>query len=140
MLRSNNRQRQVHNFHAKLNRLHGRATRCQNPQCPGISKKFDWALRKGCKYSADPKDYLQLCRSCHVIYDRPAANPATPTHTVYKRVKRWRSRNPQYMTNYMRERRAHFKKAYFNGAIDYDKIPPSYRLFKPVPRMSPVAA
>jgi hypothetical protein len=32
-------------------------------------RKYEWALEKGHSYSDDPKDYLQLCPSCHRKYD-----------------------------------------------------------------------
>mgnify|MGYP001579767579 CR=1 FL=1 len=37
--------------------------------CPGKSKCFEWALIKGKKHDHNIKNYMQLCKSCHRIYD-----------------------------------------------------------------------
>lgn len=38
-------------------------------KCNKTNKKLDWALKKGCKYSHNVKNYIVLCRSCHLKYD-----------------------------------------------------------------------
>lgn len=58
----------------------GSATKCENPECvyprPTRNKTltkpkvFDWALKKGRKYTDRQVDsFIQLCRSCHQRYD-----------------------------------------------------------------------
>lgn len=61
----------------KYNSLHwwirinfGKAERCDNVKCTGKSNNYDWALKRGRNYSRNKRDYLSLCRSCHVKYDR----------------------------------------------------------------------
>ena len=57
-------------LHKKLIRDHGNATKCEGENCTHKNpKRFEWALKKGHSYSANPEDYLQLCVSCHRKYD-----------------------------------------------------------------------
>ena len=48
----------------------GKANKCTSPICKGISKKFEWALKKGCIYERNTKNFISLCKSCHTIMDR----------------------------------------------------------------------
>lgn len=58
------------NCHNWLRRKHGRATRCDNPNCKIPNpQRFEWALLKGRTYSKNVEDYMQMCASCHRIYD-----------------------------------------------------------------------
>jgi hypothetical protein len=56
-------------LHKWLVSEYGRADRCENPDCKGISENYDYALIKGHEYSRDREDYTMLCRSCHIKYD-----------------------------------------------------------------------
>lgn len=57
-------------FHRSLRLRYGKATKCENISCTGISKTFDWALREGKnQYSMNMADYQMLCRSCHCKQD-----------------------------------------------------------------------
>lgn len=67
-------------IHDAIKSMHGVATKCENLECVyprktknGLLEKpkvFDWALRKGMKYSdRNVKSFIQLCRSCHKKYD-----------------------------------------------------------------------
>lgn len=56
-------------LHVWIRSHYGKAQRCENPSCEGKSTQFQWALKKGRKYSRNRDDYLQLCRSCHRKYD-----------------------------------------------------------------------
>src|SRR6476620_6025827 len=56
-------------LHRELAKKYGKACICEGENCSGISLKYDWALRKGCNYSENKEDYLQLCKSCHRKYD-----------------------------------------------------------------------
>lgn len=62
--------------HIHLIKYNGKAVLCENREkqilsfkCSGVSCIFQWALKKGHKYTRDTKDYYQFCRSCHAIYD-----------------------------------------------------------------------
>lgn len=62
--------------HGWMQRNFGKATKCENKsgklgfRCKGISKRYDWAFinRKG--FSRDREQYIELCHSCHIIYDK----------------------------------------------------------------------
>lgn len=58
------------NLHKRLKEKFGHASKCESENCTHDNpKRFEWALRKGCEYSSDAKDYIQLCCSCHRKYD-----------------------------------------------------------------------
>lgn len=59
-------------IHLWLVRHYGKASICEARSCSGVSKKFDWALRRGMTYTRDLDCFYQLCRSCHVKYDKGA--------------------------------------------------------------------
>ena len=52
-------------LHNWIRKSYGKATKCENSQCLGKSKQYQWALRQSRKYSRKVRDYIQLCRSCH---------------------------------------------------------------------------
>lgn len=67
-------------IHDWIKSMRGMAYKCENPLCvyPRKTKngvldkpyKFDWALKKGRKYTDRKIDsFMQLCRSCHKQYD-----------------------------------------------------------------------
>lgn len=67
-------------LHTANRKSFGKASKCENKKCkyPKINqngiiynspKRYEWALRKGHEYSRNIKDYLQLCPSCHRLYD-----------------------------------------------------------------------
>lgn len=47
----------------------GKASKCENTECKGISKNYDWALLKNCEYDYKLENFKQLCASCHMKYD-----------------------------------------------------------------------
>lgn len=56
---------------------YGKANICENidglitgKPCSQKSVKFDWAKKKGFKYSRSRDSWYHLCRSCHSIYDK----------------------------------------------------------------------
>lgn len=62
--------------HHWLKNKFGRANKCENKEnkvlnfiCKDISKKFEWAKKKGSKYTRNNEDYYQLCQGCHRKYD-----------------------------------------------------------------------
>lgn len=56
-------------IHTWLARHFGRADHCENRECDGRSRVFEWAnLSK--TYPKDITDYRQLCKGCHIRFDR----------------------------------------------------------------------
>ena len=47
----------------------GNANKCENPDCKGKSKYYNWALKKGEKCQHKRENFMQLCISCHRFYD-----------------------------------------------------------------------
>jgi hypothetical protein len=63
-------KKKYNRLHYSLRSKHGNAIKCEfKDTCNGKSKTFEWALKKGRKYSDNPDDYYQLCKSCHAKYD-----------------------------------------------------------------------
>lgn len=56
--------------HCWIYRNYGNANKCENINCNGISKKYEWANIKNHKYTRKIEDYKMMCRSCHTIFDR----------------------------------------------------------------------
>lgn len=54
--------------HKRIWTKFGKASRCDNALCKGESKTFGWSNVSG-KYRADPKDWKQMCTSCHMTKD-----------------------------------------------------------------------
>lgn len=70
MKKSKQEQNNYANIHVMLVYRHGKAIKCENPDCKSVSpKRYEWALRKGREYSHNISDYIQLCPSCHRKYD-----------------------------------------------------------------------
>ena len=67
--------------HHWLREKYGIATKCENVECfyPRFSpnkknrmytpKRFEWANISG-EYRKDRNDFIQLCPSCHILWDR----------------------------------------------------------------------
>lgn len=55
--------------HRWLRRKYGRAFLCENPDCKGKSKNYGWALKRSCVYERKRDNFMQMCKSCHSIYD-----------------------------------------------------------------------
>lgn len=56
-------------MHTWLRYHYGKANHCENPDCLGLSKVFEWAKLKGKKYERKRENFWRLCKKCHVIYD-----------------------------------------------------------------------
>ena len=56
--------------HYWLRKNLGKAQSCSNIWCTGKSSCFDWALIRGKKYEYKVENFMNLCKSCHIIYDR----------------------------------------------------------------------
>ena len=55
--------------HKRIRREWGLAYECEGNNCRKQSKVFDWANISG-KYRKSRKDWIMLCRSCHILFDR----------------------------------------------------------------------
>lgn len=55
--------------HHRLKKGFGVANRCENLECKGKSKNYDWALKRDKEHGFDRNNYYKLCRSCHRLYD-----------------------------------------------------------------------
>ena len=56
-------------IHTWLSKEYGRANKCENTACPSSSRRFEWALKRGCIYERKRENFIQLCKSCHANYD-----------------------------------------------------------------------
>lgn len=67
-------------LHHWIRKTFGSAKKCENKKCKyprknaagntiKEPKRYEWALKKGKKYTRNKKDYFQLCPSCHRKYD-----------------------------------------------------------------------
>lgn len=56
-------------FHNYIRRNFGAASKCTNSKCPKVSKNYQWANRIGRNLSHEKDDYVELCVSCHKLYD-----------------------------------------------------------------------
>ena len=57
-------------IHSWLSKRFGKADRCEQVDCEGKSKTFDWSKLRGKKYERKRENFWKLCRSCHIKYDR----------------------------------------------------------------------
>ena len=57
-------------LHQWLQRTYGKASECENANCPKISKRFNWSLLRNKKYERKRENFWQLCVSCHRRYDK----------------------------------------------------------------------
>lgn len=117
-------------IHKWLRALHGKADHCEMPGCLKRSPFYDWSLKKGFQYEEKRENFWQLCRSCHLYYDRPPATGQTVSYPNYIQVKDWRRRHPSYQREYMKQKRREWKEKYDSGEIDYQSVPVGYRCFK----------
>ena len=58
-----------HAIHFWLQRLYGKADKCENEGCTGKSNSYEWALKSGLEYERKRESFIQLCKSCHRKYD-----------------------------------------------------------------------
>lgn len=64
-------------IHTWIQRYYGKANHCENEEdgrlefeCNHKSKNYDWALIKGKDYKRKRENFMQLCHSCHLKYDK----------------------------------------------------------------------
>lgn len=56
-------------IHYWLKHHFGSADKCENYDCPGKSKVFEWAKKRDKRYTRDRDSFMKLCSSCHRKYD-----------------------------------------------------------------------
>lgn len=56
-------------FHKWLFYNYGKANKCENISCDGLSKNFEWANINNHQYRRIREDYIMLCKKCHHRYD-----------------------------------------------------------------------
>lgn len=56
-------------IHIWLRKKFGRASVCENKSCSQKSRVFQWALLRGRAYLRTRSNFVQLCVSCHRLYD-----------------------------------------------------------------------
>jgi len=56
-------------IHIWLKTNHGKADKCENLDCIGKSKIYDYALLRNKEYDHKRENFIKLCRSCHKKYD-----------------------------------------------------------------------
>ena len=61
--------KEYNQIHYWLKKNFGKANCCEKEDCKGISKKFEWALKKDCGYEKKRDSFQMLCKSCHAIQD-----------------------------------------------------------------------
>jgi hypothetical protein len=59
-------------IHKWLIKNYGKATKCSSAKCRKNSIHYEWALIKGKKYERKKENFIELCKSCHSIYDGKA--------------------------------------------------------------------
>ena len=57
-------------IHKWIQRNLGKADRCENLKCLNKSQNFDWAKLEDKEYEKKRENFLMLCKSCHIIYDK----------------------------------------------------------------------
>lgn len=66
---SNSAEENYNTVHNWINREYGKANKCENPECRGLSKNYHWAKLRGKVYFRDRNNFWMLCVSCHHEYD-----------------------------------------------------------------------
>lgn len=56
-------------IHGWLKYHFGKASLCENTDCPKVCLIFQWALKDGFSHARNRLHYAQLCISCHKKYD-----------------------------------------------------------------------
>lgn len=73
--KENDVDRNYNSIHRYNLRKNGLAKKCQNLNCSGESKRYEWALKHGKEHSRDIENYFQLCHRCHHYYDVQGIEP-----------------------------------------------------------------
>lgn len=79
------------NVHYWLIKKYGKATKCESLECKNKSQNFEWALIRGCDYIKDVSKFIQLCTSCHRLYDMTEEKIKNQSLSQQKRSKETRN-------------------------------------------------
>lgn len=112
-------------LHDWIKKYFGKANKCDNRnnkilsfECSKKSNNFQWALKKGNKYSRKIEDYFQLCVSCHSKYDRKREIKICPIKNCGKKIRRF---------GYCEKHGIRFKKFGNPFAVKYYKNPIKFK-------------
>lgn len=67
------------NIHRWIYYHYGKADHCENKDCKGEGKRFEWAHLNGSPWTKDIKNFIQLCSKCHFEYDEGRKEKAIKT-------------------------------------------------------------
>jgi len=79
--------REYRNIHGWIQRHYGKAFSCEHCNT-SVGTNFEWALKKGCLYECNIDNYIQLCKSCHVKYDRTTETNKKISESLRYRVRK----------------------------------------------------
>ena len=81
-------------LHRWFRENYGKADRCINTECNGVSKKYVYALKKGYVHRRNIKNYMMLCEPCHKKYDLGGIprKQETKNKISITNKKRWKER------------------------------------------------
>lgn len=57
-------------IHKWLRKHYGKADRCENPNCLGVSISYQWAKLADKEYEHKRENFIKLCAQCHRLYDQ----------------------------------------------------------------------
>jgi len=55
--------------HRWISKMKGKAYKCENQNCDGLSVNYHHSLKKGKRYEKDVENFWMLCVKCHKKYD-----------------------------------------------------------------------
>jgi len=77
----------IQGIHYWLEVNYGMAQKCDNPNCSGKSKTFEWCKRDGAEYRRKRENFIRLCRSCHRKLDKILPPDQTGNHWKWTKNK-----------------------------------------------------
>jgi hypothetical protein len=104
-------------LHIWISRNWGKADHCD--KCSGEGLKYEWSLKHGHAYSRNIRDYIQLCSSCHKIYDGISSNLGDRKWSEEKKIKYGKmfagEKNPFFGKTHTDEQKLKWSKERKNG-------------------------
>ena len=80
-------------LHMWMQNNFGKADRCEGKNCKNITYYFEWANISG-KYKRNRKDWIRLCKSCHILFDGKnkcrKGHKFTKKNTYIRKITGWR--------------------------------------------------
>jgi hypothetical protein len=68
-MRKEKENKEYFRIHYWLRQTFGKASICENINCKHLSKRFEYALKKGFEHEKNRENYIQFCKKCHQEYD-----------------------------------------------------------------------